>query len=148
MNTDQQKPEAIQFELRASEWKEARNMLLECIATSIGISVSTLASYLQDGSNRTAREVSAEENATTLFVENARRRFESPINEMLKTVLRYYGYKDDIEVRWSRSGMTNISVLVDTLSQAVSAGSFHKRKRTMLLTTTTMRSRTKRIINS
>ena len=79
MNTDQQKPEAIQFELRASEWKEARNMLLESIATSIGISVSTLASYLSDGSNRTAREVSAEESATTLFIENARRRFEKII---------------------------------------------------------------------
>ena len=128
LNTDQQKPEAIQFELRSAEWKEARNMLLECMATSIGISVSTLASYLQDGSNRTAREVSAEENATTLFVENARRRFEAPINEMLKTVLRFYGYKDDIEVRWSRSGMTNITVLVDTLSRAVDAGLISQKK--------------------
>lgn len=127
-NTDQQKPEAIQFALRSAEWKEARNMLIECIATSIGISVSTLASYLNDASNRTAREVSAEENATTLFIENARRRFETPINEMLKTVLRFYGYVDDIEVRWSRSGMTNITVLVDTLSQAVQNGLISQKK--------------------
>lgn len=127
-NTDQQKPEAIQFALRAAEWKEARNMLLECIATSIGISVSTLASYLNDASNRTAREVSAEENATTLFIENARRRFETPINKMLKTVLRFYGYADDIEVRWSRSGMTNITVLVDTLSRAVQNGLISQKK--------------------
>lgn len=121
-NPDSQKPEAIQFELRASEWKEARNLLLESIATSIGISVSTLASYLNDGSNRTAREVSAEESATTLFVENARRRFEVPINELLKTVLRFYGYIDDVEVRWSRAGMTNVTVLVDTLTKAVQGG--------------------------
>lgn len=121
-NPDAQKPEAIQFELRATEWKEARNLLLESIATSIGISVSTLASYLNDGSNRTAREVSAEESATTLFVENARRRFEVPINELLKTVLRFYGYIDDVEVRWSRAGMTNVTVLVDTLTKAVQGG--------------------------
>ncbi len=121
-NPDSQKPEAIQFELRATEWKEARNLLLESIATSIGISVSTLASYLNDGSNRTAREVSAEESATTLFVENARRRFEVPINELLKTVLRFYGYIDDVEVRWSRAGMTNVTVLVDTLTKAVQGG--------------------------
>lgn len=121
-NPDSQKPEAIQFELRASEWKEARNLLLESIATSIGISVSTLASYLNDGSNRTAREVSAEESATTLFVENARRRFETPINNLLKTVLRFYGYIDDVEVRWSRAGMTNVTVLVDTLTKAVQGG--------------------------
>ena len=121
-NPDAQKPEAIQFELRAAEWKEARNLLLESIATSIGISVSTLASYLNDGSNRTAREVSAEESATTLFVENARRRFEAPINELLKSVLRFYGYIDDVEVRWSRAGMTNVTVLVDTLTKAVQGG--------------------------
>ena len=121
-NPDAQKPEAIQFELRASEWKEARNLLLESIATAIGISTSTLASYLNDGSNRTAREVSAEESSTTLFVENARRRFEYPINSLLKTVLRYYGYIDDVEVRWSRAGMTNVTVLVDTLNKAVQGG--------------------------
>lgn len=121
-NPDGQKPEAIQFALRAGEWKEARNLLLESIATSIGISVSTLASYLNDGGNRTAREVSAEESATTLFVENARRRFEAPINALLKTVLRFYGYIDDVEVRWSRAGMTNVTVLVDTLTKAVQGG--------------------------
>lgn len=121
-NPDGQKPEAIQFALRSAEWKEARNMLLESISTSIGLSVSTLASYLSDGSNRTAREVSAEESATTLFIENARRRFENPINSLLKTVLRYYGYIDDVEIRWSRAGMTNVTVLVDTLTKAVQGG--------------------------
>ena len=122
------KPEAIQFALRSAEWKEARNMLLECIATSIGISVSTLASYLNDGSNRTAREVSAEESATTLFIENARRRFEVPFNRLIADVLRYYGYVDDVEVRWSRAGMTNQTVLVDTLSRAVQSGLISKKK--------------------
>ena len=128
MNTDQQKPEAIQFELRASEWKEARNMLLESIATSIGISVSTLASYLSDGSNRTAREISAEESATTLFIENARRRLEKPLNDLISDVLRFYGYVDDVEIRWSRAGMTNTTVLVDTLSRAVQSGLISEKK--------------------
>lgn len=127
-NTDATKPEAIQFELRSAEWKEARNILLESMATNIGISVSTLASYLNDGSNRTAREVSAEESATTLFIENNRRRFEQPINEMLKDVLRFYGYIDDVEIRWSRAGMTNQTVLVDTLTKAVNAGLISQKK--------------------
>ena len=104
MTTDGQKPEPIQFELRSVEWREARNILIESIATGIGISVSTLASYLSDGGNRTAREVSAEESATTLFIENARRRFEKPLNDLIADVLRFYGYVDDVEVRWSRRG--------------------------------------------
>lgn len=128
MNTDSQKPEPIQFALRADEWRNARNMLLESIATSIGISVSTLASYISDGSNRTAREVSAEESATTLFIENARRRFEKPLNDMLKAILRFYGYVDDVEIRWTRSGMTNQTLLVDTLTKAVNAGLISRQK--------------------
>lgn len=127
-NTDQQKPEAIQFALRSGDWKEARNILLESIATGIGLSVSTLASYLSDGSNRTAREVSAEESATTLFIENARRRFEKPLNDLISDVLRFYGYADDVEVRWSRAGMTNTTVLVDTLSKAVQSGLISEKK--------------------
>ena len=103
-------------------------MLLESIATSIGISVSTLASYLSDGSNRTAREVSAEESATTLFIENARRRFEKPLNDLISDVLRFYGYVDDVEIRWSRAGMTNTTVLVDTLSRAVQSGLISEKK--------------------
>ena len=102
------------------------NLLLESMATSIGISVSTLASYISDGGNRTAREVSAEESSTTLFVENARRRMEAPINKLLGAVLRFYGYIDDVEIRWSRAGMTNITVLVDTLTKAVNGGLISK----------------------
>lgn len=128
MNNDQQKPEAIQFALRAAEWKEARNNLIESIATGIGLSVSTLASYLNDGGNRTAREVSAEESATTLFVESHRRAYEEPINRFLSAVLRFYGFVDDVEIRWSRAGMTNITVLTDTLSKAIQAGLISQKK--------------------
>ena len=122
LNNEGNKPEPIQFALRSAEWKEARNILMESIATGIGISVSTLASYISDGSNRTAREVRAEESATTLFVEAMRRRFEVPINDMLKAVLRFYGFTDNVEIRWTRAGMTNQTLLVDTLARAKEAG--------------------------
>jgi hypothetical protein len=128
LNNEGNKPEPIQFALRSAEWKEARNILIESMATGIGMSVSTFASYLSDGSNRTAREVSAEESATTLFVENMRRRFEVPINQMLRAVLRFYGYIDDVEIRWTRAGMTNQTVLVDTLAKAVQAGLVSQKK--------------------
>lgn len=128
LNNADNKPEAIQFALRSAEWREARNILIESMATGIGMSVSTLASYISDGSNRTAREVSAEESSTTLFVENTRRRFEAPINAMLRTVLRFYGFVDDVEIRWTRAGMTNQTVLVDTLARAVQSGLISEKK--------------------
>jgi hypothetical protein len=121
-NPEEQKPEPVQFNLRSSEWKETRNYILECIASGIKVSASSLATHLQGGSMRTAREVSAEEDATTLFVENARMRFTPVINKAIAQVLRFYGFIDDVEVRWSRAGMTNQTVLVETLTKAVQGG--------------------------
>ena len=126
--TEDKKLEAIQFDLRSEEWKNIRNNLIESMATALGISVSTLASYLNDGSNRTAREVSAEEKSTALFVEEARRLLEKPINDILRLVLRYYGYIDDVKIRWSKAGMTNISLLTTTLNEAVNGGLVSRRK--------------------
>lgn len=128
LSTDDQKPVPIQFDLRAVDWREIRNNLLESIATAVGLSVGTLASYLNDTSNRTAREVSAEESATTLFVEEKRRLLEDPINRLLETVTAYYGFTDRVEVRWSKSGFTNPQVQAQTLSLAVQSGLMSKKK--------------------
>lgn len=122
------KPEPVQFALRSAEWKQARDAILESIATTIGLSTSTMASFLQDGSARTAREVSAEESATIAFIEDNRRRFEKPINDLIRQVLRINGFVDDVEIRWSRAGMSNQSVMVDVLSKAVQAGLISQKK--------------------
>ena len=87
------------------------------IAFAIGMSVGTLASFLNDTSNRTAREISAEENATARFVEARRRQFEKPANDCLRDVCLYCGLEDTVNVRWSLSGQTN----VDTNSQRVAS---------------------------
>lgn len=119
---DGKQPEAVQFNLRSEEWKNTRNHIIENIASGIKMSATTIATYLQGGAMRTAREVSAEEDMTTLFVENARKRFERPLNKLIEDVLRFYGYVDDVQIRWTKAGMTNQTVLVDTLSRAVEAG--------------------------
>jgi hypothetical protein len=57
-----------------------------------------------------------------------RRRFEVPINAMIRDVLRFYGYIDDVEIRWTRAGMTNQTILVETLARAVEAGLISQKK--------------------
>lgn len=117
-STEDKKPEAIQFLLRSNEWVASRNHLLENIATAIGISPSTIASYLNDSSARTAREISSEESATALFVENRRKLFTKPINDLIKRILLYYGYKDCIVAKFSQSGQTNTTLVTEnTISQ-------------------------------
>lgn len=112
----------MQPDIRSEQLKSLRNVILENIATSIGISPSSFAPYLQDNSNRTAREVSAEESATALFVENKRDLIREPVNEMIKTVLRYYGYADDVAIAFSKAGQTNYTLLVENTVRARSGG--------------------------
>lgn len=106
-STDDKKIEPLQFALRASEWREIRNNLIESIAFATGMSVGSIASFLNDTSNRTAKEVSAEETQTQEFIEHNRGMFTAPFNRLLKVVCRYNGFTDDVVIRWSKAGMTN-----------------------------------------
>jgi hypothetical protein len=108
-----QKPEKIQFELRSAEWTEVRNHLLENIATNINVSVRTIAEYLNDSTNQTAREISQEEDATILYVENKRSLYKQVIDRMIKDILDLYGYsKSCVVIRFSKVGLTNMNNLV------------------------------------
>lgn len=120
-STEDKGPEPIQFDLRANDWLTARNHLLEVISTTIGISPSTIASFLQDSSARTAREISSEESSTALFVENHRKIFIKPLNDMIKLILNFYGYKDSVTAKFSKSGQTNTTLVIENTVSAYNA---------------------------
>lgn len=125
-SVEDKKPEAIQFELRTQDWLNARNHLLECMATAIGISPSTIASYLNDSSARTAREISSEESATALYVENRRKLLTRPINDAIKRILLFYGHTDCVVVKFSKSGQTNTTLITENTTKAYQAGLISK----------------------
>ncbi len=112
----------IQPELRAEQMKAVRNMLLENIATAIGIAPSSFASYLNDTSNRTAREISAEESSTTLLVENKRVGLLYTINRIVEDVRLYYGWDGKIQASFSKAGQTNYTLLVENALRIYTAG--------------------------
>jgi hypothetical protein len=120
-NTEQQL-QFIQPEVRAEQFKALRNLTLENIASAVGISPSSFASYLNDNSNRTAREVSAEESSTTLLVENKRFSLLNAINSLLDDVRRYYGLTDAVRGEFSKAGQTNYSLLVENAVRIYQAG--------------------------
>lgn len=110
---DKESPIPLQFDLRANDWNTIRNHLLEAIATHTGLNASTLAGYLGDNTARTAREISSEEGATALFVENKRELIKTPLNALLNTVLKYYKKKQGVIFKFSKSGTTNFRNLVE-----------------------------------
>lgn len=113
---------AFQPEIRSESLRGLRNTFLEAIATSVGISPSSFAQYLQDGSQRTAREISAEESATALMIENKRDLLSKPINDLIKTALLYAGLSDDIVIRFSKAGQSNYTLLTDNVTKLHAAG--------------------------
>lgn len=123
---DDQKPVPLQFEIRSGEWLQSRNNLLESIATAIGISPSTIASYLNDSSNRTAREISSEESATSLYVENKRKLMTKPINDLIGDILIFNGYTEEVVVKFSKSGQTNVTLLTENITKQYQAGLISK----------------------
>lgn len=118
-----QKAEAVQFNLRIAEWEAARDMYLRMIASAEGISANTLSSHLaSDSANKTVAEIASENNKTTNMVENKRRLISSGINPQLKEVLRFYGIKGDVKLRFSKSGLTNMRNLVELVIMKYQAG--------------------------
>lgn len=112
-NPDDQKPLPLQFDLRSQDWNKVRNIILESIATAIGLNPSTIASYLDDNTARTARQISTEEGATALFVENKRELLRTPINNMLEEVMKFYSKDPNVVVKFSKAGTTNLRNLVE-----------------------------------
>lgn len=118
-NPENQKPVPIQFDLRSTSWTEIRTHLLQDISLQLNINLSSLASFLQDNKGtKTAREISTEESETALFVEDKRACVEVGLNNTIKKVLRYSGFVDDVEIRWSGAGMSNRYALTEMLATA------------------------------
>lgn len=123
-----QKPLPIQFDLRATSWSEIRNRLIQDISINTGVSATTIASFLNDSSAKTAREISTEENETAEYVNDQRAILEKPINRLLSIVTKYYGYSDQVVVRWSISGLTNRYTNAEIITMGLNAGFISRRK--------------------
>ena len=116
-------PTPIQFDLRSQSWEQIRTMIIQNIAINTGLNLASIASFLNDtNSARTAREISTEESETALFVDDKREIIERPLNRLLKIVTTYYGYTDDVVIRWSSAGLSNIYARSEMIATGLSNG--------------------------
>lgn len=123
------KPTPLQFQLRAAEWSEIRTRIIQDISIITGLNTSTIASFVSDGGGqKTAREISTEENETLSYINDKRALMEKPLNRILRLVARYMGITDTIVVRWSSAFLTNKFMQAELLSMAVQAGFMSQRK--------------------
>lgn len=122
-------PTLVQFDLRSTSWREIRDMILQNIALSEGIDVASIASFLQDNSAaKTAREISTEESKTALYVEDKHEILEKPLNALLETVTRYYGFTDTVVMRWNTAGLTNVYTRTEMTAMAMQSGAMSRQR--------------------
>ncbi|MDE6605111.1 MAG: phage portal protein [Clostridia bacterium] len=131
---DDQKPIPLQFDLRSQSWAEIRDHIIQNISILTGINVATIASFLNDSqAQKTAREVSVEENETASGIYEKREIIERPINRIIKSIIRLAGYNDDIVVRWSTSELMNAFNRLDYAVSGVNNGIMSKERAIKML---------------
>lgn len=101
------KPTIMQADLRGEAHKYIRDADLELLASKVGLSSSTLANHLTYNSSKTATEVKDEQDTTETTIGDKRKLANESINDMLKDVASFYGFTDDCEIEWGRTGTTS-----------------------------------------
>ena len=99
---EKQKPIITQFEIRANEWSNKKDDCLKKMATILGMSPKVIASYLNPhgGFGKTATEVENDEASSQTFIEDKRANLTNTINKVIKTVLRFYGFSQNVSARF------------------------------------------------
>jgi hypothetical protein len=120
---ENQKPQQVQFNLRTTEWIATQDNILKKIATTIGMSAKTIAGYLEGGMNaKTATEIDADDDATIAFIEIKRGIFEKSLNRIMEVVTNFYGFSDNIEVRFATPSLINQDKLIERAIRLLESG--------------------------
>lgn len=116
-NLDDQKPMAIQFEMRSDEHSRNRNNISEKIAATVGYSGSDLFSYLRDsvGGSKTATQIAAEDKKTKATISEKRSLIKSAFEPIMKLWKSVYKQSDDITMRFSDEATANKMVNIDQM---------------------------------
>jgi hypothetical protein len=123
VDPEKQQPMSVQFNLRTAEWVQTQDNILKKIATTMGMSPKTIAGYLDDAQGqKTATEIDAEDDATISFIEIKRGIFERALNKLLQVVTDFYGFVDNIEVRFATPSLVNQDKIIDRAIRLLDSG--------------------------
>lgn len=93
INGDDDKITQIQFNLRGNDIRLQKENIYKDIALKLNISASSVASFLSEGAGaRTATEIIGERTKTDTWIDGQINLNAPEINELLRTVMYYYGH--------------------------------------------------------
>ena len=114
VSPEQQKIVVEQFQLRAAEWQTIKENALKNIAVKWGMSPKILASFLAQGqAQQTATQIDSEDDMSIAFISHTRAYFKHPLNQLIETVLNYYGKENDVEIDFASPSLINKDRILD-----------------------------------
>ena len=123
LDPDKQTIVVQQFEIRVDQWQVAKENALKSIAVKWGMSPKILASFLANGAAQmTATQIDSEDDLSIAAINHTRSYFENAINDMIETVLNYYGLKANIKVGFSSPSLLNKDRLLERINKDLEMG--------------------------
>jgi hypothetical protein len=71
---------------------------------------------------KTATEIDADDDATIAFIEIKRGIFEKSLNRIIEVVTNFYGFSDNIEVRFATPSLINQDKLIERAIRLLESG--------------------------
>lgn len=126
--TDDDKITPIQFNLRAEQIRNQKEGILRDCALKLGLSASTIASFLNEGSGaRTATEIVSERTKTDTWIKSQISNITDDLNEFLGYVMRYYN-KEPVEIIFKCEDQSPMLDKLKVNSDVFSAGNMSPRR--------------------
>ncbi len=122
LDPEKQKPIINQFEIRAQEHEIKQNAILKSIATTIGMSPRVIASYLVQGNEKTAEQTHSEDDTITEWIKSHRQDYIYGLNKVIEDVLSFYGYTDNVEVRFASDGLVSNERQLEIIGKKMELG--------------------------
>ena len=123
----EQQPIVFAPSMRSEQLAKARENVEKMICSSLGISVNSIFSDITNGGVAvTATQISSEDSNTVLFVNNKRVIFLPELNRMMKTILKFYGYVDNVNVQFTKAGSSNQSVVTQNVNTQIGNGTISR----------------------
>lgn len=107
MNMDDCKPQSIQFDLRAEQWRSDINGLVGDICAVFGLTVLDFDPRLLVAGQRTDDEINAMNDITRATVNNKRDINEEVINTFINQIATLVGAITPVFIRWSMQSILN-----------------------------------------
>ena len=118
-----QKPIVNQFDLRVEQWSKEEDDILRRIATKIQMSPKVIASYLGLSMNaKTATETDSEDDTIVSWVNNQRHHLEKPINDLIETVLNFFGKEGNVVVKFATPSYVNATRRLEMVEKEYNDG--------------------------